>query len=506
MQSRVEANAYYREIIAQAEKLGDDAVHEVMAELNRTDLFYLLTHTLHRTDINCDWLYERCRDVQANPDGMLDLWSREHYKSTIITFGLTIQDILNDPEVTCGIFSHTRPIAKAFLGQIMREFEQNELLKQLHPEVLWENPRREAPKWSMDSGIVVKRKSNPKEATVEAHGLVDGQPTSKHFSRLIYDDVVTRESVTTPEQIEKTTEAWALSLNLGAHGGVRRYIGTRYHFNDTWSTLLKRGSAIPRIFPATDNGEMDGTPVFLSAESLAEKRRDMGPYVFGCQMLQNPKADSAMGFKEEWLMQDNLLKKWPTSWNYYVLCDPAGEKKEISDYTVIIVLGLAPDGNYYFVDGVRDRLNLLERTALIFKFHRMYRPAATAYEKYGMQSDIEHIQFMQKQENYRFPITEVGGPMPKNDRIRKLVPIFEQGRMILPYHHMFIDYEGRQRDFINEFINDEYLAFPVSSHDDMLDCLARILDPKLEARFPKLTQAVVNGESNHTNCNDYKPF
>jgi hypothetical protein len=59
----------------------------------------------------------------------LDLWAREHYKSTVITFALTIQDILNDPEITVGIFSHTRPIAKAFLRQIKQEFETNEDLK-----------------------------------------------------------------------------------------------------------------------------------------------------------------------------------------------------------------------------------------------------------------------------------------------------------------------------------------------------------------------------------------
>lgn len=62
----------------------------------------------------------------------------------------------------------------------------------------------------------MRRKSNPKESTVEAWGLVDGQPTGKHFKLLIYDDVVTLESVTSPEMIAKVTNAWALSLNLGA--------------------------------------------------------------------------------------------------------------------------------------------------------------------------------------------------------------------------------------------------------------------------------------------------
>ena len=37
----------------------------------------------------------------------------------------------------------------------------------------------------------------------EAHGLVDGQPTSRHFRLRVYNDVVVPESVYTPEQIQK---------------------------------------------------------------------------------------------------------------------------------------------------------------------------------------------------------------------------------------------------------------------------------------------------------------
>jgi hypothetical protein len=56
----------------------------------------------------------------------------------------------------------------------------------------------------------------------EAHGLVDGQPTGAHFGLLVYDDVGTLESVSTPEQVEKSTNAWALSDNLGARNREER--------------------------------------------------------------------------------------------------------------------------------------------------------------------------------------------------------------------------------------------------------------------------------------------
>jgi len=480
--SRQNRSLQYDEIHSRAEKEGPAVLFEAMRQLCLNDLFYLLTRVLKRSDADNDWLYDRCVEVQANPDGHLDLWSREHYKSTIITFAKTIQDILINPEVTVGIFSHTKPIARAFLRQIKYELETNETLKFLFPDVLFESPQKESPNWSEDKGITVKRTSNAKEATVEAHGLVDGQPTSKHFSLMVYDDVVTRESVTSAEMIKKTTGAWELSLNLGADGGRKRYIGTRYHFNDTYKTIIDRGSAKPRVHPATSDGKPDGEPVFLDRETLVEKRRDMGSYVFACQMLQNPKGDDALGFNE------SDLRFWhPKNWsemNRYILVDPAGEKRKENDYTSFFVIGAAADKNLYVITMVRDRLNLTERTKMLFMLHRQFKPKKVGYEKYGMQSDIQHIEYVQEEVNYRFKILPLGGQMPKNDRIRRLTPVVEDNRLYLPISCVRKNYEGRTEDLTRVFIDEEFVPFPVMSHDDMLDCLARVEDPDFTIDFP----------------------
>lgn len=484
-----QSNSLYRKVLTNNEV-------ELMRELCRKDLFFLLTVGCKRKDVNRPWLYERCREVEREPDGFLDLWAREHYKSTIITFGKSIQDILCDPEETVAIFSHTRPIAKGFLEQIKREFEDNSFLQDLFPDILYKEPKREAPKWSLDGGIVVKRNSNPKEATVEAWGLVDGQPISKHFGLRVYDDVVTRESVTTPDQINKTTQAWELSDNLGKEGGRERYIGTRYHYNDTYRVMMERRVVKPRIYACTTDGTMEGDPVLMSKEDLIAKREKQGPYTFSAQMFQNPTADKAMGFKEEWLKFYDTLRNF-NNWNFYLLVDPASEKKgkqnKDPDYTVIVIIGLAPDNGYYLVDGLRDRLNLTERTQKLFEFHKKYKPLKIGYEKYGKDSDIEHIEYVMEQENYRFPITPLGGAISKPDRIRKLVPVYEAGRFWLPHNLMFVDHEKRSRDFVREFIHDEYLAFPVSIHDDMLDCASRILDPELNAMFPETDENIKIG-------------
>ena len=142
----------------------------VIRELCQKDLFYLLVRVCGRVDMLHPWVFARVREVEAEPNGRVDLWARGHGKSSTITFGKTIQDILNDPEITFGIFSHTRPIAKAFLRQIMREFEGNKVLHKAFPDILWGMDTRQSPKWSEDDGIIVRRKSNPPEATIEAWG------------------------------------------------------------------------------------------------------------------------------------------------------------------------------------------------------------------------------------------------------------------------------------------------------------------------------------------------
>lgn len=462
----------------------------VLRKLARTDLYFLLRYICGREDIEHPWLYERCREVQRNPDGYLDLWSREHYKSTIITFGKTLQDILashgedaiHDRELTFGIFSHSRPIAVKFLAQIKQECEGNSHLKNLFDDVLWSNPGAEAPKWSVYAGLVFRRKSNPKEATLEAYGLVDGMPTSAHFDVLVYDDVVTVDGVRSPEMIEKTTHALELSYNLGARGGKRRMIGTRYHFNDSYKTVLDRGTFKPRIYAATDDGTLDGEPVFLSRAELDEKRRDQGPYTFACQMMQNPVADATQGFRREWLRF--YQNRDGAGMNKYILVDPASEKKRHSDRTAMAVIGLAADENYYLLDFVYDRLNLTERTSRLFELHQKWKPQAVAYEKYGKDSDIEHIQAEQERRNYRFSIEPVGGSLAKVDRIKRLIPVFEQSRFYLPETIMFTDHEGKTRDLVEQLLVEEYDAFPVGLHDDGLDAIARIFD--LPTSWPRI--------------------
>lgn len=148
--TRQEAAHAYAGIMQQAEKLGPDAMRASMAALGKADLFFFVTRVHGRADCEKDFIFDRCKEVAAAPDNMLDLWAREHYKSTIITRYLTEQDILCNPERTFGIFSHTKPTAKHFLREIQQDFENSPRLKFLYPDVLYENPAKESPLWSVD--------------------------------------------------------------------------------------------------------------------------------------------------------------------------------------------------------------------------------------------------------------------------------------------------------------------------------------------------------------------
>jgi hypothetical protein len=410
------------------------------------DRFFLLTGLLGRRDVRHPWLFERCREVERAPDGHLDLWARYHYKSTIITFAGVIQEVLSDPDLTVAIFSHTKPIAKAFLVQIKRELESNDALKALFPDVLWRDPAREAPKWSENEGIVVKRASNPKEATVEAHGLVDGQPTSRHYGLLVYDDVVTVESVGSPEQIKKTTDRWELSDNLGSTTGVRKWhCGTRYHFGDTYGIILERGVLAPRIHAATDDGSLKGTPVLLAPARWEEIKAAQRSTV-SAQMLLDPRAGNAAVFRAEWLKAYEVR---PRALNVYILCDPSkGARTARSDRTAIAVIGVDIAGNKYLLDGVRHRMQLSERWQYLKQLHAWWsgqpgvQSCRVGYERYGAQVDVEVITEWQQRDRAFFAIDELNFPRDgsahaKPDRIERLEPDLRAGRFLLPavVHH-----------------------------------------------------------------------
>ena len=103
------------------------------------------------------------------------------------------------------------------------------------------------------------------------------------------------------------------------------------------------------------------------------------------------------------------------------------------------------------MDMMRDKLNLTQRASAYIRLHKKWRPYFCGYEKYGKDSDIQHIQYVQQEVNYRFSITPMGGTESKPDRIRKLIPIFEEHRMYFPKKMHKKIWDGTVIDMIDDF-------------------------------------------------------
>ena len=431
----------------------DDIDDKARALLNCNDRFYLFTVTCNRSDAWHPWLFERCREVEHAPDGHLDLWARYHYKSSICTFAGCLQEIIIDPEITIAIMSGSNKVAQPFLVQLQEEMERNETLKRLHPDVFWDEPRKQSSQWSRDKGITVKRKSNPKEATVEAFGLIDGMRTGKHYKLLVYDDLVDETMVDNPDIVKKVTQRWELSDNLGSLGKTRKWHqGTRYSYGDTYGIIIDRGILKTRIYPATMNGQLKGDPVLLSNERWEEVKLAQRSTV-NAQMLLNPLAGNENTFATKNFRHYDVI---PSVMNVYILIDPSKGSSNRSDNTAIAVIGIDGGGNKYLLDGFCHRMKLSQRWEYIkqllrkWEAHPGVQMVRVGYEQYGMQSDLEVIEEYQVRDKEQFEIVELNTPRQgkhsKNDRIERLEPDFNRGMIYVPAVVYHPDFGGSQNN------------------------------------------------------------
>jgi len=242
-------------------------------------------------------------------------------------------------------------------------------------------------------------------------------------------------------------------------------------------------------------------PQRLTKEVLEDQRTNLMDYNYVGQYLQEPVPLGGGEFKDTWPQYYREGGINARDMNVYILCDPAGgeesqkKKKKLSDRTTFMVIGLASDKNYYWLDGVCDRLNPTERIDRLFELHRKWtgltgKGIKAGYEEYALMSDIHYIEKKQEDTTYRFPIIKLGGSkISKNDRIRKMIPDMQHGRWWFPLSLPQVDYLGRTIDLVREFTKSEMPTFPKARYDDMMDAMSRIYDDEMDAIFPAIKLA-----------------
>jgi hypothetical protein len=283
---------------------------------------------IHSIDV-VDSIPVSCIQVDA-PNGEYLIGDRmvTTHNSTVLTVAETIQYCLKEKGSATAIFSHTSPVAKKFLFTIKETFQNEKILSACFPEVVWGDCEKEAPMWSVDGGLILKRDSSRPEPSISAWGLVEGMPTGMHFDRRVYDDISTEDLAESVDQMEKVKTKFDSSQNLGKEGGHHRVIGTYYHHDDPLVFIKGKqrvsGESLYtyRFKPGSDDGTAGGSPVLVSLDRWEALRQTR---TFNCQQLLDPTPIGSRRLNPEHLVRVEG-KDVPKGMWKCVLVDQAGDK------------------------------------------------------------------------------------------------------------------------------------------------------------------------------------
>ena len=158
----------------------------------------------------CKWL------TTFPPWRKMLLMPRNHGKSTIAGRGIPLH-VMIQPKDTNAYFpgepgSHLRLVLVGeteersvdHMRVIKGALENNILLRALWPHIIWDNPRRQAGKWS-DIALIIPRDGNFPEPTIRAIG-VGGAITGSHPNMLIKDDLTTETAADQPSTMHRAIE------------------------------------------------------------------------------------------------------------------------------------------------------------------------------------------------------------------------------------------------------------------------------------------------------------
>ena len=188
-----------------------------------------------------------------------------------------------------------------------------------------------------------------------------------------------------------------------------------------------------------------------------------------------------------WYNRAQLLAN-KSRFNFYITTDFATSERQGADYNVISVWALNNNGDWFWVDGVRERQTMDKTLNDLFRLVATYRPMSVGIEVTGQQGGfIPWIQQEMMTRNVWFTLASSGnsnnpGIRPQVDKLSRFnmaVPLFKSGKIYLPE-------EGRTTRIIAEgFMEELFMVTPLgikAKHDDCLDTISQL--PLLNAWRP----------------------
>lgn len=441
-----------------------------------------------------DWstnpnLHAKIEKFMDKPDKFkLVLIPRDHLKSTIITKGWAIQQMLRNPDIRILIANNTWDNARNFLQSIEGYLQPGSPMNKIFGNFV-------SPRWNKDDMVIRQRKLISDAPTIATTGL-EKEQTSQHYDLIIADDLVARENVRTKEQREKVKDYIASLYALLEPNGMMVVVGTRWSKDDAYEDLIEDGTWDKLIMDAYDGDPAKTKVLFpekFTVEKLADLRKKLRASLFSCWYMNDPIAPDASDFSESWIKFYNPATAHPL--NLYLCVDPASSLGKDADFSAGTVTGKLPNGMMRVVDFFKKRVVPSELVDEIFAMVRKWKERGhyvrVGVESFTLKTLKTDIQNKQRAEKFYFQVDEIKkmrGPNGersevKNARIRSLQPLFEQG---------LIEIRADMTDFV-----DELLTFPRGKHDDLIDSLSLAIDhllPSSDVTPEKQVQPGTMGE------------
>jgi predicted phage terminase large subunit-like protein len=197
-----------------------------------------------------------------------------------------------------------------------------------------------------------------------------------------------------------------------------------------------------------------------SSQALEELQREIGSRNFAAQYQQDPTPADGNMIKAAWLGSYDAARAAPKYRRVVVSCDPAGKAHAQSDYTAIVVAGIA-DKVVHVLHVARGHWTVMQMRARIVELAAEWKPTLVIIEDTASGTGL--IQLLGEQK-----ALSVIGRHPSGDKETRLARHqgrFEALRILLP----------TDAPWKAEFVR-ELLAFPNGRNDDQLDALLQILD------------------------------
>lgn len=401
------------------------------------------------------------------------LMPRGHLKTSHVTVGWTIQNILKNPNVRVLIANQIWDKSRDMLREIKGHLEGSQL-KHLFGDFV-------SPTWNADEIIVKQRTKSMKEPTISTTG-VEAETTGGHYDVIILDDLTGLQNSQTPEQREKTKRFRRSMINLLEPGGLLVEIGTRWHLDDTFAEIFEKESKYYDIMvrKIVENGELIFPSKFAKKFDPLKKdwvdvddpkcmdyveylKASMPLDEFSAQYLNEPFSSESQLFKPE------MFKYWndrPEGIYVGMAVDLAISETAGSDYTAIVVLGQDKDWKLYVLDYIRGRWKPADIVRNVFEMQDRWKPSAVGMEVNGFQRTLKLACEDEMRKTGRFfGIDEIrtGPQISKESRIKSLEPFYRSGSV---YHAAWM----RGKDLENEL-----QTFPKGRNDDLIDSAAMCL-------------------------------